>query len=280
MKKVLYRLTANKLAFISGVIVLLLVLSAVLAPILSPFNPLKNDIANRFLKPFATEHFLGTDEMGRDILSRIIFGGRVSLLVGVEAVLFAFLAGSIPAIFAGFFGGKTEFVVMRIVDILFAIPSLILALSIVGLLGRSMVAVSIAVGLAYTPVFARVTYSSVVAIRNQGYVEAARALGTNPLKIIARDIFPNVLPLILVQATASISWAILAEAGLGFIGLGVNPPTPSWGLMLASARTYIMEEPWMSIFPGVAILITVFAFNLFGDGLRDLLDPRAWQAGE
>lgn len=204
----------------------------------------------------------------------------MSLLVGLESVLFAFFAGSIPAIFAGFFGGKTEFVVMRFVDILFAIPSLILALSIVGLLGRSMVAVSIAIGLAYTPVFARVTYSSVVAIRNQGYVEAARALGTNPLKIIARDIFPNVLPLILVQATASISWAILAEAGLGFIGLGVNPPTPSWGLMLSSARTYIMEEPSMSISPGIAILITVFAFNLFGDGLRDLLDPRAWQAGE
>jgi peptide/nickel transport system permease protein len=270
MKKALYRLTANKLAFISGVIVLLLVLSAVLAPIISPFNPLKDDIGNRFLKPFTSDHILGTDEMGRDILSRIIFGGRVSLLVGLESVLFAFFAGSIPAIFAGFFGGKTEFVVMRFVDILFAIPSLILALSIVGLLGRSMVAVSIAIGLAYTPVFARVTYSSVVAIRNQGYVEAARALGTNPLKIIARDIFPNVLPLILVQA----------EAGLGFIGLGVNPPTPSWGLMLSSARTYIMEEPSMSISPGIAILITVFAFNLFGDGLRDLLDPRAWQAGE
>lgn len=280
MNKLMHRLAANKLAFIGGIFIILLVLITVLAPIISPFDPLKNDIDHRFVKPFMSEHILGTDEMGRDILSRIIYGSRVSMLIAVESVLIAFLAGSIPAIFAGYFGGKTEMVVMRIVDILFSIPSLVLALSIVGLVGRSLIGVSVALGLAYTPIFARVTYSSVVGIRDRGYVEAARALGSNHLKIIAHDIFPNILPIILVQATASISWSILAEAGLGFIGLGVNPPTPSWGLMLSRARDYIMQQPWMSISPGIAILITVFAFNLFGDGLRDLLDPRSWQAGE
>lgn len=258
----------------------LLILTSLLAPMISPFDPEKNNTDNRFVMPFESLHVLGTDELGRDILSRIIYGSRVSLLVAVGSVLIALIFGSIPAALAGYFGRWVETMVMRIVDVLFSIPSLILALSILGITGRSIVGVAVALGVGYTPIFARVTFSAVVAIRDHGYVEAARALGTSPLKILMRDIFPNVLPIIMVQATASISWAILAEAGLGFIGMGVNPPTPSWGLMLSKAREYIMDQPYLSISPGIAILVTVFAFNLFGDGLRDLLDPRAWQSGE
>lgn len=280
MRKFLRRITSNKLAFFGGLIVVLLVLTALFANVLAPYDPYKNDTKNRFITPFSSGHLLGTDEMGRDILSRIIYGSRVSLMVGVEAVLFAFFIGAIPAFMAGYFGGTLETIVMRIVDLMFAIPSLVLALSIVGLVGRSMIGVAVALGIGYAPVFARVTYSSVVGLRERGYIEASRALGASSLRILWKDLFPNVLPIMLVQMTAMISWAILAEAGLGFIGLGVNPPVPSWGLMLSKARDYLMTEPWMTIAPGVVILITVFAFNLLGDGLRDVLDPRAWQAGE
>jgi peptide/nickel transport system permease protein len=201
-------------------------------------------------------------------------------MVAAIAVGIATLVGATSGIVAGYFGGRVDGFLMRINDVLFSIPALMLALSVVGLFGRSVSAVIFALGVAYTPIFARVCYSGVVSAREAGFVESSRALGSKSTRILWKDIFPNILPLLMVQATAALSWAILAEAGLGFLGLGVKPPTPSWGTMLSSAREYFYHSPTLAIFPGVAVLIAVFAFNLFGDGLRDVLDPRAWQVGE
>jgi peptide/nickel transport system permease protein len=278
--KFIRRLRSNLLAFWGAIVILLLVLIAIFAPWIAPQDPFKTNTDKMFLPPFTEGYILGSDELGRDVLSRIIYGSRVSLSVSVLGVSFAVIMGGIAGIVAGYLGGVIDAITMRIVDVMFSIPYLLFALAIVGITGRSMVGVAFALAVAYTPIFARICYSATVAVRELGYVEASIAMGAGSRRILWKDILPNVLPIIMVQFSATLSWAILTEAGLGFIGLGVNPPTPSWGLMLSKSREHFYLSPWLPIFPGLAIMITVFAFNLFGDGMRDVLDPRAWQAGE
>jgi peptide/nickel transport system permease protein len=274
------RLATNKLAFIGFIGIIVAVLLAIFAPVLAPYDPTAMDTANRFAPPFTPGHPLGTDEFGRDLLSRIIYGSRVSLLVAVVAVSLATLGGGITGLLAGFVGGWLDTFLTRIVDVLFAIPALMVALGVVGLLGPSATSVTIALGVAYSPLFARVIRSTVVGVRSQGYIEAARAMGASQVRILWEDIIPNILPVVMVQITASLAWGILDEASLGFLGLGVQPPTPSWGALLTTGRQYFYQSPTLPIFAGLAVLIIVFGFNLFGDGLRDLLDPRAWQQGD
>ena len=275
--KLIQRLRTNKLAFIGALAVVAVILMAVLAPLVAPHDPLDAETSDRFLPPGNSKYLLGTDFLGRDVLSRIIYGSRVSLVIASLSVGMAILLGVTAGVIAGFFGGWVDTILMRISDLIFAIPTLMTALGVVGLLGRSMAAVVIALAVSYSPLFARVCRSAVVSIRELGFVEASRAIGASRTRILRKDIIPNILPLIMVQATTSLSWAILAEASLGFLGMSVEPPTPSWGTMLTTGREYFYSGPTVPLFAGLMVLIAVYAFNLFGDGLRDLLDPRAWE---
>jgi peptide/nickel transport system permease protein len=274
------RASSNTLAWIGAVGILLVILVAVLAPLISPYDPMAMQTARRFLPPGTPGHLLGTDEFGRDVLSRIIWGSRISLLVAGVAVAIATLFGGLLGVIAGFVAGTFDTVAMRVVDVLFAIPALMVALGVVGLLGPSATSVMVALGVAYAPLFARVARSAVVGVRSYNFVEAARAMGASDTRIVREDILPNVLPLVMVQMTASLAWGVLDEAALGFLGLGVQPPTPSWGALLTTGRQFFYQSPTIPLFAGLAVLLAVFAFNLFGDGLRDLLDPRAWSRGE
>ncbi len=263
------------MAFISGLCVLLVILIALLAPILAPYDPNEMNTAMRFSTPGTPGYLLGSDEFGRDVLSRIIYGARISLLVAATAVLVAVAVGGTLGVLSGFVGGWIDLVLMRIMDVMFAIPALMVALGVVGLLGPSSSSVIVALGAAYTPLFARICRSAVVTTRGQAYIEASRAMGASPWRLVRDDILPNILPVVMVQVTASLAWGILDEASLGFLGLGVQPPTASWGAMLTTGRQYMYQTPTLPIFAGAAVLVVVFAFNLFGDGLRDLLDPRS-----
>ena len=275
--KLIQRLRTNKLAFIGALAVVGVILMAILAPLIAPHDPLDAETSDRFLPAGNPKYLLGTDFLGRDVLSRIIHGSRVSLVIAGLSVGMAILLGVTAGVIAGFFGGWVDTILMRISDLIFAIPTLMTALGVVGLLGRSMAAVVIALAVSYSPLFARVCRSAVVSIRELGFVEASRAIGASRARILRKDIIPNILPLIMVQATTSLSWAILAEASLGFLGMSVEPPTPSWGTMLTTGREYFYSGPTVPLFAGLMVLIAVYAFNLFGDGLRDLLDPRAWE---
>ena len=274
------RLRQHPIAFIAAMSIGLVIVVALFATFIAPYDPTEMNTAQRFAPPGTPGHLLGTDEFGRDVLSRIIHGSRISLLVSATAVVIALLLGAITGMLAGFIGGWFDNVTMRVVDVLFAIPALMVALGVVGLLGPSATSVIVALGVAYTPLFARIARSAVVGIRSQAYVEASRAMGASPARILWQDILPNILPVVMVQVTASLAWGILDEASLGFLGLGVQPPTPSWGAMLTTGRQYMYQSPTVPIFAGVAVLIVVFAFNLFGDGLRDVLDPRSWRQGK
>ena len=275
--KLIQRLRTNKLAFIGALAVVGVILMAILAPLIAPHDPLDAETSDRFLPAGNPKYLLGTDFLGRDVLSRIIHGSRVSLVIAGLSVGMAILLGVTAGVIAGFLGGWVDTILMRISDLIFAIPTLMTALGVVGLLGRSMAAVVIALAVSYSPLFARVCRSAVVSIRELGFVEASQAIGASRARILRKDIIPNILPLIMVQATTSLSWAILAEASLGFLGMSVEPPTPSWGTMLTTGREYFYSGPTVPLFAGLMVLIAVYAFNLFGDGLRDLLDPRAWE---
>jgi peptide/nickel transport system permease protein len=256
---------------------LVVILIALLAPWIAPYDPNEMNTSMRFATPGTPGYLLGSDEFGRDVLSRIIYGARVSLLVAATAVLLAVVVGGTLGVLSGFVGGWTDNFVMRFMDVMFAIPALMVALGVVGLLGPSSGSVVIALGVAYTPLFARICRSAVVATRGQAYIEASRAMGASPWRLVRDDILPNILPVVMVQVTASLAWGILDEASLGFLGLGVQPPTASWGAMLTTGRQYMYQTPTLPIFAGAAVLVVVFAFNLFGDGLRDLLDPRSFR---
>jgi peptide/nickel transport system permease protein len=253
-------------------IIALVALVALLAPMLSPYGPTEQ-VARRLLEP-GSAHLLGTDEFGRDILARVIYGSRISLYVGIVSVSLALIAGGSLGLIAGYFGGRTDTLLMRLVDVLFAIPSLVLAIVIAGLLGPSLTNAMIAIGIVYAPIYARLVRGEVLAVRNQLYIESARAVGVNDIGLIARHILPNITAPLIIQTTLMLSTAILAEAALSFLGLGTQPPEPSWGTMLGSGRRYMELTPWVAIAPGIAIVITVLGFNLLGDGLRDALDPR------
>jgi peptide/nickel transport system permease protein len=263
----------NRLAVAGLVILALLVIAAVLGPTFAPYEINDISISDRLTGPSAT-HWFGTDELGRDVLSRVIVGARVSLLVGFIAVGIALVVGVPIGLVSGFYGGAADSLLMRMMDILFALPAILLAIAILAVLGPGIVNAMIAIGIVYIPIFARITRGSVLTIKQSVFVRAARSLGATDARILRSHILPNVMAPIIVQTSLSLAFAILAEAALSFLGLGVQPPAPAWGRMLAEGRGFFEQAPWMAIFPGLAIVVTVMAFNFVGDGLRDALDPQ------
>jgi peptide/nickel transport system permease protein len=265
---------ANKGAVFGAVVLLVFVLAALLAPWIAPHDPLKaNFLAVR--KAPSMIYWLGTDELGRDLFSRLLWGARSSLLAGAVSVAIAMAIGVPLGLLAGYFGGKLDAVISRVMEALLSCPFLVLAIALGAFLGPSLTNAMIAIGLSAMPIFARLTRGQVLAIRHEDYLEGARAIGLPDRWIILRYVLPNVLSPLVVQATLTIAAAILAEASLSFLGLGQQPPSPSWGSMLNTAKNFMEQAPWMSIAPGVAIYITVLCFNLLGDGLRDALDPKS-----
>ncbi|OZI53782.1 ABC transporter permease [Bordetella genomosp. 5] len=263
----------NKVALVGAFIVLFFVMLAIFAPLLASHDPFQTSFMTIRKAP-SSAFWLGTDELGRDIYSRMIYGARASLMAGMVSVLIALVVGVPFGLAAGYFGGWTDSVISRATEALLAIPFLILAIALAAFLGPSLINAMIAIGVSAAPKFIRITRGQVLAVRNEDYVQSARALGASDLRIIGRHIFPNVMPPLIVQATITIATAIIAEASLSFLGLGLQPPNPSWGSMLNTAKNFMTQAPWMSIFPGSAIFLAVLGFNLLGDGLRDALDPR------
>jgi len=270
------RLKKNRLALVGLTIIALICVTAVFADIIAPYG-FREQYLDRTARPPDRQHLLGTDDLGRDIFSRIVYGTRISLLVGFVAVSISVIVGGSLGAVAGFYGGRLDNFIMRLMDIMLAIPSILLAIAIVSAFGGGLVNVMIAVGISSVPVYARIVRASVISIKEQEFVEAARSIGAGDFRIVARHILPNCLAPIIVQGTLGVASAILSAAGLSFIGLGIQPPTPEWGSMLANGR-YLIRTAWhVATFPGVAIMITIFALNVFGDGLRDALDPRLKQ---
>jgi peptide/nickel transport system permease protein len=269
---VLAIVSRHPLGVVGGTLIVLLVALAALAPLIAPFDPIEQPA--RRLQPPSGSYLLGTDEFGRDIISRLIFGARVSLQVGVISVGLALLIGGVLGLVSGYFLGGVDIVVQRIVDIMLAFPSVILIIALAGVLGPSLLTAMIAIGIVYAPSFARIARGSTLAISQDQYVEAARALGAGAPRIISRHVLPNIAAPLIVQTTLAFSTAILAEAALSFLGLGTQPPDPSWGTMLGAGRRYMELAPWVAIYPGLAIMLSVLGFNLLGDALRDALDPR------
>jgi len=254
-------------------ILVLVVASAVFAARIAPHNPIDQSFTEQ-LRPPSPAHLFGTDEFGRDIFSRVVFGARIALVVGVLADGIAAAFGILLGVVSGYFGGRVDSALMRVVDVMLAFPYLLLAMIVVAILGPSLTNAMIAIGIVYTPQFARLVRGAVLAIREQEFVEAAGAVGAGVVRILGRHILPNILSPIIVMATLTVGFTIVETAGLSFLGLGASPPTPEWGSMLATGRSFMLTAPWIATFPGLAILVTVVGFNLVGDGLRDLLDPR------
>ncbi len=266
-------LLARPTAVFGAVVLVLVALLALLAPWVAPYDPLATSWSAVRKAPSAA-HWFGTDEVGRDLLSRVIWGARASLSAGVIAVSIAVGLGVPIGMFAGYVGGWVDAVIGRITDAMLAVPFLILAIALAAFLGPSLGNAMIAIGITATPIFVRLARGQVLAARAEDWVEAARAVGNPPARILLRHILPNILPPVMVQATLAVAAAIIAEASLSVLGLGQQPPAPSWGSMLNTAQRFLTQAPWMAIFPGLAIFLTVLAFNLFGDGLRDALDPK------
>ena len=266
-------LRRNRLAVVGVVIVALLVFFALAGSALAPYDPLGLDISER-LQPPGRQHPFGTDDFGRDVLSRVLVGARVSLQVGVISVGISLTVGTLLGAISGYYGSWLDELIMRVMDILFAFPAILLAIAILAALGPGVRNAMIAIGIVYTPIFARITRGSVLSVREEVYVDAARSIGARDGRIILRHILPNVIAPVVVETTLSLAFAILSEAALSFLGLGTQPPDPSWGRMLSESRGFIQYAPWLGIFPGLAIMFTVMGFNFLGDGLRDALDPR------
>ncbi len=270
----LWRIATANITIEAGIVLFLLVVAvAVFAPLIATHDPLDQDLFERLGTP-STEHWLGTDSFGRDIFSRIVFGARISLVIGLSAVLTAMVVGSFLGVLSGYLGGWVDQLVGQATNILLAFPSLILGLMVVAFLGPSMINLIAAIALATVPQFVRVARAPTVALRDRDYIQACRALGFSPLRTMLRHVLPNIWPEILVMATLWLATAIRVEASLAFIGLGVKPPTPTWGGMIREGFENILTSLWLAIFPSLAILVVVFALNLIGDGLRDALDPR------
>ena len=246
---------------------------AVSAPWVAPHSPLDQELTRR-LQPPSSEHLLGTDDFGRDLLSRVLHGSRISLTVGLVAVALALAVGGTLGLVAGFYGGTVDLLLMRVVDVMLAFPTILLSIAVVAALGPSLTNAMIAVGITGIPVYARLVRGVVLQVKNLEYVTAARALGARDGRILFRAVLPNCLAPILVQSSLGLATAILDAAGLSFLGLGAQPPTPEWGAMLSQGRQLVLDAPWALTAPGVAILLSVLGFNLLGDGLRDLFDPR------
>lgn len=267
------RLKQRKSALAALVVIVALLLIAIFAPLIAPYDPTKQSWSAVRKAP-SLAHWFGTDEVGRDILSRIIFGTRASLSAGVISVGIAISIGVPLGLLAGYLGGKVDAILGRITDAMLAVPFLILAIALAAFLGPSLGNAMIAIGVTATPLFIRLTRGQTLSVVKEDYIEAARAVGNPGWRIALRHILPNVMPALLVQATLTIATAIIAEASLSFLGLGQQPPAPSWGSMLNAAQRFLTNAPWMAVWPGLAIFVTVLSFNLFGDGLRDALDPR------
>ena len=272
------RLKRNKMAVLGLIILIILVLLAVFADVIANYDNviIKQNLAHRLQGPSAA-HWLGTDEFGRDIFARLVHGTRVSLQVGIVAVGISIVIGGILGAVAGYYGGKLDNTIMRIMDIFLAVPSILLAIAIVSALGPSIINLMLAISISSVPSYARIVRASVLSIRDQEFIEAAKAIGASNTRIIFRHIIPNSLAPVIVQATLGVASAILSTAGLSFIGLGIQPPAPEWGSMLSGGRQYLRYAWWVTTFPGVAIMITILSLNLLGDGLRDALDPRLKQ---
>lgn len=272
------RLRKNKMAMLGLVILVMLALTAIFADVIADYDTkvIAQDIKNRLQGP-SMEHWCGTDEFGRDIFARLVHGSRVSLVVGLISVSISLLMGGAFGAIAGYYGGRVDNVIMRIMDIFLAVPSILLAMTIVAALGTSLINVMLAIGVSGIPGYARIVRASVMSIKDHEFVEASRAIGAKSPTTIFREILPNCLAPIIVQATLSVAGAILSTASLSFIGLGVQPPSPEWGAMLSGGRNYLRDALHLTLFPGLAIVITILALNLLGDGLRDALDPRLKQ---
>jgi peptide/nickel transport system permease protein len=269
----LRRLLARPAAAAGVGVIAVFVVAALLAPLIAPYDPIATNFAAVRKAPSAA-HWFGTDEIGRDVLSRVIFGARASLEAGVLSVLISLAIGVPAGLLAGYAGGKVDMLISRVTDALLACPFLILAIALAAFLGPSLANAMIAIGISATPVFIRLTRGTTLAARAEEYVLAARAIGNPPWRIALLHVLPNIVPPLLVQATLAIAAAVIAEASLSFLGLGQQPPQPSWGSMLNTAKNYIDNAAWMAIWPGVSIFLLVLSFNLVGDGLRDALDPR------
>ncbi|MGE5257097.1 MAG: ABC transporter permease [Hyphomicrobiales bacterium] len=267
------RLKRNKAAIVGGAIVMLFVGVAILAPAIAPHPPDEGDLSLR-LNPPSMEHWLGTDALGRDILSRIIYGAQVSLQIQVVAVLIALVVGTLLGMFGGYYGGVTDNLIMRSMDILLAFPGIFLAIAIIAVLGPGLLNLMLAAGIYSVPQFARIVRGSILSLKEKEFVEAARAAGESDLSILFRYLLPNSMAPIIIQTTLRMATVLLTASGLSFLGLGVQPPQAEWGAMLSTARPYLITAPHVATFPGLAIMLVVMGFNLFGDGLRDSLDPR------
>jgi len=270
--RVIRQLKNNTRVKISLGLIILIIGVAIFAPIISPYDP--NEInLGATLQPPSSQHLLGTDRMGRDILTRIIYGTRISLLVGIIAVGISGLLGVIFGTLAGYYGGYVDGIIMRIVDVLLAFPSILLAIALVAVLGASLFNIMLAIGIVNWVGYARVVRGEFLSLKNKEFVSAARAMGANTFRIIFKHMLPNCIAPIIVMATLGMAGAIITESSLSFLGLGVQPPTPSWGEMLNTGRQIIRQAWWVSTFPGIAIMLAVLSFNILGDGLRDALDP-------
>ncbi|MDR7543417.1 MAG: ABC transporter permease [Armatimonadota bacterium] len=267
------RFVRNRVAPIGLLIVSASVLVALLAPVLAPHD-IRAMSPPDALAPPGGRYLFGTDEFGRDVFSRVLWGARISLVVAFLSVLVAVALGTSLGLAAGFYGGWWDSLAMRAMDIIFAFPAILLAIAIMAVLGASLFNLVVAIGIVYTPQFARVARAAALTVRSLEFVDAARALGLGNVRIIWRHVIPNVLAAVTVQISLSLSLAILSESALSFLGLGTQPPTPSWGNMLSEGRQFLEIAPWNAVFPGLAIMVVVLGFNLLGDGLRDLLDPR------
>lgn len=275
--KALRRFLRNPGTVLGSILTILLVAVALLAPVIAG-DPLLQNLAER-LKPPSTQHLLGTDQLGRDVWARVVHGSRISLRIGLTVTGIALVLGGLLGLLAGMLGGLVDEIAMRITDIFFAFPALILAMAIAGALGPSLVNLMIAVAAVSWPYYARLIRAQVLSLKSLDFVDASRALGASRWRQALRHVLPNAITPLLVQASFDVGGAILTAAGLGFIGFGAQPPTPEWGAVVSETRSFIIEAPWASSAPAVAILLTVLAFNLLGDGLRDVLDPRGRRRG-
>lgn len=267
------RFRRNRIAVLGACFILLVGGSAAIGPVVTHYSPLAISMKDR-LEPPSAAHWFGTDDFGRDVLSRVLHGARISLMVSFSSVAFSLVLGTLLGTLGGYYGRFVDEVIMRFMDILFAFPAVLLAISIIAVLGPGTQNAIIAIGIVYTPIFARIARGSVLSVRGLDYVQAARALGDSEARIIFHHVLPNSLAPIIVETTLSLGFAILSEAALSFLGLGTQPPYPSLGRMLSEGRMFISESPWLGFFPGLAILLSVMGFNLLGDGMRDALDPK------
>lgn len=274
LKEALFQLWKSKAAFIGLIVILIFYFGGIFAPLVATHDPIEQNIDNRKLPPFSEGHILGTDELGRDLYSRIVYGARISMLIGAVSVSIALVIGTAIGLIAGYLGGIVDTLFMRVIDIMLSFPYVLLTIVIVSLLGPSLINAMIAIGISHIPRYARVCRAAVLSEKENDYVMAERSLGAGAFSLMFKSILPNVFAPVLVQATLGFGDAILSAAALSFLGLGAQPPTPEWGLMIASSRDFVTNAWWIVTFPGIATLFAVIGFNVFGDGLRDIFDVR------